>query len=200
MAIITAPSALPIRRIDWTLREPAQVNRSGWTGRRQVVGLPGGGLLMARGSFRQIRGEANFRPWRAFFAKLRGPLNSFYLPATEGPQHALSITPRVNGAGQTGRTLATDGWPNSTTVLPEGALVSIAGTNQIVLLTSAVTSNGSGQATLNFTPALRASPADNALIESKNPVALVSLTGAEWSWSVDVGQMYMIDFEVEEAF
>jgi len=200
MTVITPPAALPIRRIQWQLRQPAQINRSGWSGRRQVAGQPGGAVWTASGEFAPIVREANARPWRAFWLALRGAINTFYLPASEGDQHALSFTARVNGAGQTGRTLAIDGLPASTTIISSGALVSIPTTNQLLMLTSALTSNGSGQATLAFEPALRVSPADNAIVETKNPVAHVALTSDASGWSVDPGQVYGFAFDVEEVF
>lgn len=200
MTIITPPAVLPIRRIQWDLKQPAQVNRSGWTGRRQVVGLPGGAVWSASGEFVPILKESNARQWRAFWASLRGPFNTFYLPATEGDQHALSLTVRVNGASQSGRGLAIDGLPNNTTLLAAGSFVSMPSTNQMLILTAAMTSNASGQANISFEPALRISPADNAIVETKNPVAHVALTGDTFGWSVDPGQLYGFAFEVEEAF
>jgi hypothetical protein len=200
MTIITPPGTLPIRRIQWSLKQPAQINRSGWTGRRQVAGLPGGAIWTASGEFVPIIKEANARQWRGFFASLRGAFNTFYLPATEGDQHALALTVRVNGSLQAGRSLAIDGLPNSTTVLAAGTFISLPSTNQLLILTAALTSNASGQATAIFEPALRITPADNAIVETKNPVAHVALTSDTTGWSVDPGQLYGFTMDVEEVF
>jgi hypothetical protein len=75
-------------------------------------------------------------------------------------------TPLVNGASQTGASLITDGWPNTTTVLKAGDVINVAGLNPVFRVTAEVASNGSGQATIPLDPPIPAgsSPADNAAI------------------------------------
>lgn len=76
--------------------------------------------------------------------------------------------PLVNGAGQTGSSIVTDGWPNNTVVLKAGDIVNFgAGPPPIHYdVTSDVSSNGSGQATIPINPPIfaGASPADNGVI------------------------------------
>jgi hypothetical protein len=103
----------------------------------------------------------------------------------------------VNGAGQQGRTLNTDGWPLSTTVLQAGQYVTI--NNQLLQLTENVTSNGSGVATLTFEPPVRVSPADNAAIEYKNPYCLMYLV-EEPTLSVETGYVYSLSLNLRESF
>ena len=67
----------------------------------------------------------------------------------------------VNGASQTGTTLAVDGiigTPNA------GDTFTIAGVAQVYTVVSEATVNASGEATLTIAPALATSPADNASI------------------------------------
>jgi hypothetical protein len=99
-----------------------------------------------------------------------------------------SSTPLVNAANQTGASIITDGWANSTTVLKAGDIVSFGGSNGVnpisfrdtgrkrnFLVTADVTSDGSGNATITVAPDLNpatdtpfqtvvASPADNAQV------------------------------------
>jgi len=72
-------------------------------------------------------------------------------------------TPLVNGAGQTGNSINTDGWPNSTTVLKAGDLVKFGALSLVYELTADAVSNGSGQAALQIEPAIVSggSPGDN---------------------------------------
>lgn len=76
-------------------------------------------------------------------------------------------TPLINGAGQTGASYATDGWPNSTLVIKAGNVFTVAGVNSVNpqtyqntgilyyhVATADVTSNGSGVATIPFAPYL----------------------------------------------
>jgi len=75
-------------------------------------------------------------------------------------------TPLVKGASQTGSSLDTDGWPASTVVLKAGDWITLAGITQAFRVTSNVTSDGSGNATIPITPQIISggSPSDNAAI------------------------------------
>lgn len=110
--------------------------------------------------------RANFEPLLAFLTKQAGQYGTFDLSlstpfATRGTG---SGTPLVNGSSQTGTSLITDGWSNSQTVMKVGDFFTVAGDSKVYKLTEDVTSNGSGAATMTFFPALRRSPADNAVI------------------------------------
>ena len=95
-------------------------------------------------------------------------------------------TPLVKGAAQTGASLITDGWANSTAVILKGDVFTIAdvnhvnpqslastGTAQQFVATANGTSDGSGNLTVSISPSITtgtgfqtvdASPADNAVI------------------------------------
>jgi hypothetical protein len=95
-------------------------------------------------------------------------------------------TPLVKGAAQTGSSLITDGWANSTAVILKGDVFTIAnvnhvnpqslastGTAQQFVATANGTSDGSGNLTVSISPSITtgtgfqtvdASPADNAAI------------------------------------
>lgn len=75
-------------------------------------------------------------------------------------------TPLVNGASQTGSSLVTDGWPNSTTVLRAGDIIRVGGLPFVVMVTADALTNGSGQVTLSIVPPIPAgsSPANDAAI------------------------------------
>ena len=81
------------------------------------------------------------------------PGYAFRLPAVDVPQ-AISPVPAtclVKGAGQLGLSLLCDGVPNSTAILLAGHYISVAlanGDEQLLLLLSDATSNGSGEVTL----------------------------------------------------
>ena len=84
-------------------------------------------------------------------------------------------TPLVNGASQTGASLITDGWPNTTTVLKAGDVINVGGLNPVFRVLADATTNGSGQVTLSLDPPIRAgsSPADNAAIVINSPAGSV---------------------------
>lgn len=197
MATITYPSTPKPQGMSWRLLMPAQTNVSDWTGRRQTL-ASGRGWWEAQITFPPIVTTASINPWRSFIAKARGAANDFQVPVDPAtPQSSSTATPLVNGAGQTGRTLNTDGWPLSTTVLQAGQFVTI--NNQLLQLTENVTSNGSGVAVLTFEPPVRVSPADNAAIEYKNPYCLMYLV-EEPTLSGEVGYVYSLSLNLRESF
>lgn len=196
MATVIFPSSPKPNGMSWRLVMPAQTNVSDWTGRRQTI-ASGRGWWECQLSLPPIVGTANVNAWRSFIAKSRGRANDFQIPVDTTAQSAASATPLVNGAGQTGRTLATDGWPLSSTVLVAGQFVTI--NNQLLQLTENVTSNGSGVATLTFEPPIRTSPADNAAIEYKNPYCLMYFV-EEPTLSVENGYVYSLSLNLRESF
>lgn len=196
MALITFPSTPKPQTMSWRLVMPAQTNVSDWTGRRQTI-ASGRGWWECQITLPPISGTTRINAWRAFIAKSRGAANDFQVPVDPTAQSASTATPRVNGALQTGRTLATDGWAVSTTVLQAGQYVTI--NNQLLQLTENVTSNASGVATLTFEPPIRVSPADNTLIEYKNPFCLMYLV-EEPTLSVETGYVYSLSLNLRESF
>jgi hypothetical protein len=196
MATITYPLTPRPQGMAWRLVMPAQTNVSDWTGRRQTL-ASGRGWWEAQITFPPIVGTTNINAWRSFIAKSRGSANDFQVPVDPVAQSASTATPLVNGAGQQGRTLNTDGWPTSTTVLQAGQYVTI--NNQLLQLTENVTSNGSGVAVLTFEPPVRVSPADNAAIEYKNPFCLMYLV-EEPTLSVEAGYVYSLSLNLRESF
>jgi hypothetical protein len=196
MATVTFPSSPKPNGMSWRLVMPSQTNVSDWTGRRQTI-ASGRGWWECQLSLPPIVGTANVNAWRSFIAKSRGRANDFQIPVDATAQSAATATPLVNGAGQTGRTLTTDGWPLSSTVLVAGQFVTI--NNQLLQLTENVTSNGSGVATLTFEPPIRTSPADNAAIEYKNPYCLMYFV-EEPTLSVENGYVYSLSLNLRESF
>jgi len=196
MATVTFPSSPKPNGMSWRLIMPSQTNVSDWTGRRQTI-ASGRGWWECQLSLPPIVGTTNVNAWRSFIAKSRGRANDFQIPVDATAQSAASATPLVNGAGQTGRTLTTDGWPLSSTVLVAGQFVTI--NNQLLQLTENVTSSGSGVATLTFEPPIRTSPTDNAAIEYKNPYCLMYFV-EEPTLSVENGYVYSLSLNLRESF
>jgi len=111
-------------------------------------------------------------------------------------QGAGGGTPRVNGAGQAGLSLITDGWPNSTAVLVAGDRIGVA--NQMLVVAEDVVSDGSGNATIQLTHAIRTAPANDTLLEITAPTARYVLTN-QAGLSAVPGIFKTILLEFEEA-
>jgi hypothetical protein len=104
---------------------------------------------------------AQIRNWKRNGSQLEVQHQSYLTTLGDG-----GGTPLVNAASQTGQSITSDGWPNSTTVLKAGDLITFASIVTVYEITADVTSNGSGVATLTINPPVFAggSPADNDAI------------------------------------
>lgn len=125
-------------------------------------------------------------------------------------------TPLINGAGQSGNSIVTDGWTASNAVLKAGDIIMFAGVNAVhaqtkqdlgylqqFVVTADVTSAASGTTTVPVSPALQpsgpnqnvtASPADNAAITM---VSAASATyGLNLAYTKDVGAFVTADLPI----
>jgi len=143
--------------------------------------------------------RADAAPWLAFLAALKGRIGTFRWgpELLKSPLGAGTGTPLVNGGSQSGHTLVTDGWANSTLVLKAGDYFQIGDSLYMVL--SDVTSNGSGQASIDIWPHLRGH-ADNSPLVTTNPKCLMRLVDPEVI-VIDAPQtkLFSIGFTTEEA-
>lgn len=104
---------------------------------------------------------------------------------------------QVNGAGQTGTSLATSSWPASSLILRAGDLVQIE--SQLYEMTADVNSDGLGEATLSFEPEIRTSPADLASVITSSPVMIARLSSPDFSWDTDIMKTGPVTIAFEEA-
>lgn len=131
--------------------------------------------------------EPDGRIWasRLCQAKLAGALMWFRQDGLDIGLPALSGTPLVMGAGQSGSTLAIDSLRPGY-VIREGQFFSIFhGTRHYLHQSTAiVVANSSGQASVPIFPMLRIFPADNAPCHFAKPMIQGSLTGSnEQAWT-----------------
>jgi hypothetical protein len=116
--------------------------------------------------------RAELAPVLAFALKQCGQYETFtlILPALWATARGIATgTPLVKGAGQTGRTVNTDGWTATQTgILLMGDFIKFNGQDKVYMVTADANSDGSGNATLTIEPALMASPADNEPIVVTN--------------------------------
>jgi hypothetical protein len=98
MALITMPTG-GIESIDWTLPEAATfVVRNQWTGGQTVADL--GGIRAAfKAKVTLAPGKLSRAPWGAFYSRLRGPANTFRLPAV-GQKDSPIVSATMLGNGQ----------------------------------------------------------------------------------------------------
>jgi hypothetical protein len=106
--------------------------------------------------------------------------------------HSTGSTPLVNGASQSGASLVTNGWANSTAVLKAGDVFTIANVyavnpesgvstavlRQFVAL-SDVTSDGSGNGTISISPSITATGAYQTVSAAPANDAAITVVGTE---------------------
>lgn len=121
--------------------------------------------------------RATFAALWAFLTRQGGQAGTFTANFPDfAPRGTATGTPRLNGAGQTGTSILTDGWTINTLILRQGDFLQIEPATKVYQVTADVTSDGAGNATIPIYPALRTSPGDNAAITA-NPLFLMALTG-----------------------
>lgn len=198
MAIIAVPDALAIRRVEWSFDRPAQVNRSGWTMRRQVVQQPGPSLWSATAELAVRCGTDEWLEAEAFLIDLEGAINTFRLEASATPQARDDLLPAVDGAGQFGRSLRLRGGIAGEG-LKRGHKLTV--NDQMVSVSAPFVFNAQGVATVSFKPSLRQSPPDGAAVEVRRPSVLVALSDSAVGWTEDLGSVFQAKaLHLEEAW
>lgn len=184
-----------VRQVRRTLTTAVAVQKSPFTGTEQVQDW-GGEWWEYVIDFAPV-GYAQGKALSAFFAALGGRRTPFLFQDPTIRNAAGVGVPQVNGAGQTGNSLATDGW--SATGLQAGDFFSLGvdAATRLYQLTADVVPVA-GAATLNFIPKLRVSPADNAALGVVSPAVLLRLTGPVPT-DIGLADIYQFSITAREA-
>jgi len=188
---------------NFRLRRTVSESVSPFTAAQQVYRHPG----------EWWEGEVTFRAMRradaalvqSFLAELRGKEGTFLY----GDPNALATgilgvggTITVNGAGQTGNALIVDGMtPSTNGILKAGDYFQLGTglTSRLYMATQNLNSNGSGQGTITFEPALRSSPTDNSAVTTASPKGLMRLISNDAEWQINASNIYQMSFAFKEA-
>ena len=186
------PLAFPDLRpshIEFGLVAPGFSFVSPLTGAEQTRGAPGARWRCVY-TFERLD-DVRRRTLAAFLAELDGIGGRFAMFdfAARSPRGAGGGTPVVDGAGQDGRTLATRGWPASTSaILLPGDYVAFetgSGRRELKMVVEAADSDASGEATVRFTPPIRRSPADGTALVLEDASCIARLEDGEQArWAV----------------
>lgn len=199
---LSLPSVKSQRALRWRPRAAVAEARSVFTFQRQQQ--VHAGMIWAVEVELPAMLRADAEEWIGFLLSLNGKEGSFLMgdPLGATPRGAATGTPVVDGAGQSGRTLATRGWSTGVTgILKRGDYLQLgsgSGTHLHKVVADA-DSDGSGDASLEIWPALRESPSDGDPITVTNTVGLFELATNEMPWDVDSAQVYGIGFPAVEV-
>ncbi len=200
MATLSMPAAPGFRASRFGLIANTQTFRSPLDGTVQTLELTGA-RWRANYELPPMK-RAQAAAWSAFLTELLGSAGRFFGfdPDARSPRGSGLGSPLVNGAGQTGKSLIVDGWSAiETGLLLPGDYFEVGG--ELKMTTAQVVSDAGGEATLAFTPPLRASPADGAALTLLNPKTTMMLTDDEQAfWDADRASLYGISFAGVEVF
>ena len=199
---VTFPASIGVSSINIRAKTVVGVSSSPFTGQQQVykhqgqwweaeVSLP----PMKRDEAEQVV---------AFLIKMNGQYGTFLMGdfLSTAPRGIGTGTPLVNGASQAGDELVTDGWTVSTTgILKAGDWIQLGSASTATLhkVLDDVTSDASGNATLNIFPNLRSAPDDNAAITISSPKGRWRLASNETDYAIDNASIYGMTFACIEA-
>jgi hypothetical protein len=151
--------------------------------------------------------RADAESWLSFLLKLKGRYGTFLLGDPNGatPRGSAATTPGtplVAGGAQVGGSLDIDGLPlSATNYLLAGDYIQLGTglSTRLYKVLNNVSSNGSGQATLDLWPDLRSSPGDNATVVVSNAKGLFRLSNQDQDFTIDDSSTYNITFGAMEA-
>ena len=150
--------------------------------------------------------KANALKWWSFLRALRSGLGTFYMgdphnTVSQGTAATSPGAPLVAGGSQTGNSLNIDGCPaNETGWLLDGDWIQLGSgsSSRLYTVVGDVDTNGSGEATIEFMPALRSSPADNATVTIADTVGVFELM-EDVAFPVNQDHLYVLQFAAIEV-
>ena len=141
-------------------------------------------------------------PLFAFAVAQRGQFETFTFvpPDLATPRGAATGVPVVDGAGQTGRTLAIRGATASVTGwLRAGDVIKLASGPKVYMVTADADTDASGKATLSIEPALMSSPADGEAVMVRDVPFTVAFAGDSQTYTVEPGLIYGYQIDLVEV-
>ena len=199
---LTFPSQLTIEDFQIDINTAAAANTSPFSLSQQVYDF-GGEIWQFTGSMPTMVRE-NSAIYSSFLMSLRGIVGTFLMPIpdSKNPLGSWGGTPVVNGAGQTGDTLAISGLPASQVGCAKAGDFIQLGTGNSTRLHRVVAdadSDGSGNMTVTIVPRLRESPADGATVIYQNAHGRFRLDERTAGYAASPKKLYNMQISCREA-
>jgi hypothetical protein len=197
---LTFPTTIHVNGLTIQPRNAAARVESNFTFQEQVHDFDGDGWAVS-GTL-PLMNKNIAEDYTAFFISLRGKVGTFLFPIPMAEQRgAVSGSPLVDGASQTGRALNVKSLtPNITNIFKAGDWIQLGtgSTSSLHKVLVNANSDASGKATIDIFPKIRTSPADNAAIEIDNPKIHLRLLD-DVPYSIDVNKLYIMEFNAVEV-
>ncbi len=196
--LINYPGLVP-ESVRWALERPDIVSRA-----------PFGGTLQRQDRLgAKWRIQFNLPPLQGADAGLmsaflvRASSASIWFQAPDYSYRRRSVAsgaPKVDGASQTGATLALKGFtPGQPDAVKAGDRIGLT-TGQVVMVTADADADGSGELAASVDPPLRAAPADNSDVYLDQPLAVFFLPTSTAEGFVQPADINSFAFDAEEDF
>jgi hypothetical protein len=196
---LTLPSTKLPQQVRFTAINTVGVSRSPFTHSQQIQEFSGQSWMAEVVYPQMTRAEAE--SFNVFLLGLMGQKGTFYLgdPLGNTARGQATGNPLVNGGGQTGNTLITDGWtPSITGILLAGDYIQIV--NRLYKVLADSNSDASGNCTLEIWPRLSISPSDNESIITQGAVGVFRLSeNITPIYEANEDRFYSISFSAVEA-
>lgn len=119
-------------------------------------------------------------------------------PTKKTPKGTALGTGLIKGAGQTGNSIATDGWtPSQANLFKKGDLVGFQSEAHFVM--ADCSSNSTGESTITIEPPIRVSPSDNEVVlHDSVPFYMRLVDDNQLSWQISSAGNYSLRLEFVE--
>jgi hypothetical protein len=187
--VLTLDHAVGASESEFTFEDQVQ----DWTGRRWLL------------EYRPPPGyRENVMAWVAFALRLKGRYGTFLAgdPAGATPRGAGGGSPKVDGASQSGDSLAIkDATPNITGWLLAGDWLQIGtgASSRLHMMTADANTDANGDAVLEVAPEIRPNIADGTAITITNARGVFRMLDNRPSWSIDADKFYRFGFSAAEV-
>jgi len=190
---ISIPATPGIKSLRMTPIAVNGVSQDQFTLIQQVQGYPGKRWEIEISMPIMVRADAD--NWISFLLQLDGQFGTFLFgdPAAKTPKGTNLGTPVVDGAAQSGKTLAIKGMgANETGAYLAGDYFNLGSTisSRLYKFVKDVDADGSGKATADIWPALQLIPADNETIVVNNPKGVFRLAANQMPYTINEALHY----------
>ncbi len=197
---IDFPTEPGLTGVEFTMARQTPIAQSPFTGAEQRNNLIYSTWLLA-GRVPDMTGdEAAVRDWRAFLMELRGQFGTFSIvvPGNDDPSTGYSgAIGTVDGAGQVGTSIVTEGWDNGAEILNRGDYFNLG--EELKMCTSSISSGVAGTAIIDFEPEIKVPPANGSDVIINSPTIIMRLQEDEAVWSLKYPLIYGFSFKAQEA-
>ena len=142
--------------------------------------------------------------WQSFFMQLNGRFGTFLLgdPDAKTIQGGATTVISVNGDHSVGAyDVVVDGADTSTVIFKKGDYVQFGSgaSSKLHMIVADITSDGSGNATLQIEPSLKTALTDDDVVTYSNTKAVMRMDSNELGWNANNVSLYGITFSCTES-